>query len=87
MCFNFFCNIERFMNINIVRKISSLIANQAYSLYLVHMVFIYILKDMDIGYISKFLIYMLLLFIVSTITYYFFEKPILKIRPKLLKKM
>ena len=83
----FFCNIERFMKINIVRKISSLIANQAYSLYLIHMVFIYILKDIGMGNISKFLIYMILLFTVSTIAYYYFEKPILKIRPKLLKKI
>ena len=75
------------MKINIVRKISSLIANQAYSLYLIHMVFIYILKDIGMGNISKFLIYMILLFTVSTIAYYYFEKPILKIRPKLLKKI
>ena len=83
----FFCNIEFFMKSNLIRKFAILSANQAYSLYLIHLLFIYILKDVDMEKIIKFPIYIALIFVTSIVIFYFFEKPILKKRPILLKKI
>ena len=82
----FFCNIENFMRSSLLRKFATLSANQAYSLYLIHLIFIYILKDLDLQNVIKFSIYIALIFFSSTLIFYFFEKPILKMRPKLLKE-
>ena len=81
----FFCNIEFFMKSNIIRKFATLSANQAYSLYLIHLIFIYILKDMDIENFIKFPVYIVSIFFTSTVIFYFFEKPILNKRPRLIK--
>ena len=82
----FFCNIEYFMRSPLLRKFATLSANQAYSLYLIHLIFIYILKDLDLQNVIKFSIYIMLIFFSSTLIFYFFEKPILKMRPKLFKE-
>jgi peptidoglycan/LPS O-acetylase OafA/YrhL len=62
-------------------KIFQLFANQTYSIYLLHLPLIYIInsqKDLNLNLFQ----YCLLLFIISTLVYYLFEKPILSIRPK-----
>ena len=82
----FFCNIENFMKSPVLRKFATLSANQAYSLYLIHLIFIYILKDLSLENVTKFSIYIALIFVSSTVIFYFFEKPILKMRPRLLKE-
>tara|TARA_Y100000996_G_scaffold226626_1_gene178215 strand:- start:184 stop:330 length:147 start_codon:yes stop_codon:yes gene_type:complete len=46
------------------------------------MIFIYLLKDLNMNLSLKFLFYFLLLIAISTLSYYFVEKPILKTRPK-----
>jgi len=81
----FFLNIEFLIRFDLFKKISSLVAKQTYSVYLTHMILIYSLIDLQIIPINKFLLYVLLLFAISIISYYFIEKPILKTRPRYLK--
>ena len=62
-------------------KVFQLFANQTYSIYLLHLPLIYIInsqKHLDLNLFQ----YCLLLFIISTLVYYLFEKPILSLRPK-----
>ncbi len=79
-----FINLEKVNNITLIKKFSSLISKQTYSVYLFHIIFIYLIFDINILTIYKFLIYLLLLFTTSTAIFYFFEKPILEKRPKLI---
>jgi peptidoglycan/LPS O-acetylase OafA/YrhL len=73
-----------FTKINLFFKLKNIFeffANQTYSIYLLHLPIIYIIngaKNININLGE----YILLLFILSTIVYYFFEKPILSLRPK-----
>ena len=80
----FFCKIETLSKFTVFKKISVIVSKQTYSVYLTHMIFIYFLKDFDINPLGKFIFYFLLLISISTLSYYFIEKPILKIRPKYL---
>ena len=79
-----FLKIENFLNFNIFKRISALISKQTYSVYLSHMIFIYLLIDVDLIFLNKFMVYLFLLIAISTLSYYFIEKPILKTRPKYL---
>ena len=79
-----FLKIENFLNFNIFKRISVLISKQTYSVYLSHMIFIYLLIDVDLIFLNKFMVYLFLLIAISTLSYYFIEKPILKTRPKYL---
>ena len=79
-----FLNIESLTKFNIFKKISVLVSKQTYSVYLTHMIFIYFLIDFNISVLNKFMIYLFLLIAISTLSYYFIEKPILKTRPKYL---
>ena len=78
----FFCKIEYLSNFRVFKKFSTIISRQTYSVYLTHMIFIYLLKDLNMNLSLKFLFYFLLLIAISTFSYYFVEKPILKTRPK-----
>tara|TARA_X000000368_G_scaffold385548_1_gene344892 strand:- start:409 stop:792 length:384 start_codon:yes stop_codon:yes gene_type:complete len=80
----FFLKIEFLTKFVFFKKISILISKQTYSVYLLHMIFIYLLIDLNLNAAIKFTIYVFLLIALSTITYYFVEKPILKTRPKYL---
>ena len=80
----FFLNIENLIRFNFFKKFLLLISNQTYSVYLTHMIFIYLLIDLKIAGLSKLITFLFLLLLTSTISYYYFEKPILKIRPKYL---
>ena len=60
---------------------TKLIANQTYSIYLLHLPLIYIINS-DNNLSLNLLQFCLLLFFISTIVFYFFEKPILFLRPK-----
>jgi len=64
------------------KKIGTLLANQTYSIYLFHMIFIYLLKFYELNFIFGFFIYMFCLFIFSFFIYNFFEKPLNDLRPK-----
>jgi len=67
---------------DVFRKMSALFANQTYSIYLFHLIFLYIIKAKFLETEGIFLYYLITLFIVSFTVYEFFEKPLLKTRPK-----
>ena len=79
-----FTNIEGLMKNRYLKKLSNLVSKQTYSVYLFHIIYIYLLTELSFTPINKFIIYIALLFTTSTISYYFFEKPILEKRPKLI---
>ena len=78
----FFIKIEFLINSNFMKKIALLISRQTYSVYLTHMIFIYILMKLNMTILGGFSLYMVLLFTTSSISYYFLEKPLLAMRPK-----
>ncbi len=80
----FFIKIENIFNNKFLKNVFSLVSKQTYSVYLFHIIFIYLLYDLDITVLNKFCIYIFLLFISSTLIFYLFEKPILDKRPKLI---
>jgi len=57
------------------------IGNQTYSVYLFHLIILYIVTNVETVLINNFLVYLLLIVIVSSLVYKFFEKPILMLRP------
>ena len=79
-----FTNIEGLMKNRYLKKLSNLVSKQTYSVYLFHIIYIYLLTELSFTPFNKFIIYIALLFTTSTISYYFFEKPILEKRPKLI---
>ena len=79
-----FILMEPFITNNNFKKFSLLISEQAYSIYLFHMILIYIFKKMEYSVFFTSSLYIILLFFISTLVYRFFEKPIMKLRPKIL---
>ena len=77
-----FLNIEHLFKSSLFKNISVILSKQTYSVYLIHMILIYTLKDVSIDMFLKFISYMFLLIAISSISYYFIEKPILKTRPR-----
>ena len=61
-------------------KFTKLIANQTYSIYLLHLPLIYIIKSNNFS--LNLLQFCFFLFFISTVVFYLFEKPILFLRPK-----
>ena len=80
---NTFLIFEPIMKINLIKNFSILISRQTYSVYLVHIIFIYFLEKAQFNIYNTISIYVLLLFISSSLIYYFIERPLLKMRPKL----
>jgi len=78
-----FLLFEPLMKINFIKKFSILVSKQTYSVYLIHIIFIYLLEKMQLGMYYTVFIYIILLFFSSSLIYKFIEKPLLKIRPKL----
>ena len=66
-----------------IRGFCLLISRQTYSIYLIHIIFIYILDRFEISKLGSILVFIISLFISSSLIYKFFEKPFLLIRPKL----
>ena len=79
----FFIKIDEISNFSFLKSFFSLISKQTYSVYLFHIIFIYMLYDLEISMFYKFCVYIFLLFTSSTFIFYYFEKPILDKRPKL----
>jgi len=67
---------------NYLKKFCGLIANQTYSIYLFHLIFLYIIKANFISIEGIFIYYLAILFVVSFVVFEFFEKPLLKTRPR-----
>lgn len=66
-----------------IKNLCLLISRQTYSIYLTHIIFIYILSDIQFPTFLSIIIYITTLFITSSIIYRYFEKPFLSLRPKL----
>jgi len=69
---------------NNLKKFSLFISQQAYSIYLLHMIFIYIFKELNYSVLISSILYIMILFFTSTLVYKYFEEPIMKLRPKIL---
>ena len=80
---NTFLIFEPIMKINLIKNFSILISRQTYSVYLVHIIFIYFLEKAQLNIYNTVSLYVLLLFVSSSLIYYFIERPLLKMRPKL----
>lgn len=71
-----------FLKHHAFKKLSGLLANQTYSIYLFHLIFLYIIK-MRFGEVTDiFFYYLIALFVSSWLIYQFFEKPLLGCRPQ-----
>ncbi len=80
-----FINFERLISSQKLKNFYSLISKQTYSVYLFHLILIHVmLKGGFTGNFST-IIFVLMLFVISSILYYFLELPFLKIRPKIIK--
>jgi len=79
----FFISWENIFKKKLLKKFSIIISKQTYSVYLTHIIFIYIFIKLDFNPILEFILYLILLFASSSFFYYFIEKPILILRPKL----
>jgi len=67
-----------------IKKISLIISRQTYSIYLIHIILIYIIRHYNLSFFLTNLSYLLSLIFISNLIYNYIEKPILKNRPKLL---
>ena len=72
-----------FTNIRL-KKISLLISQQTYSIYLFHIILIYIFNKTVLSIYLMTPIYILTLFLISSLIYKYFEKPLLRLRPKII---
>ena len=79
-----FILLEPLLKNNYLKKFSFLISQQTYSIYLIHMIFIYLLKEANLSIFVGTSLYLFLLFLISTLVYKYFEEPILKLRPNIL---
>ena len=81
--FSFILSEPLFKYSKIIKKISLLISQQTYSIYLFHLIIIYIVNKSDLSVYLMTPIYIILLFLISTLIYNLFEKPLLKLRPNI----
>jgi peptidoglycan/LPS O-acetylase OafA/YrhL len=65
-----------------LQRFCGLLANQTYSIYLFHLIFLYIIKANFMSVEGVFVYYLAALFFVSFVIYEFFEKPLLNLRPQ-----
>lgn len=81
-CFIFIKKENLFLN---YEKLGKILANQVYSAYLFHLLFIYLLKSYSLNMYTSFIIYIALLLLFTFCIYNFFEKPLNNLRPKYVK--
>jgi peptidoglycan/LPS O-acetylase OafA/YrhL len=80
---NVFLIFEPIMEIKLIKNFSILVSRQTYSVYLIHIIFIYFIEKIQLSVFNTVFLYFSLLFIFSSLIYYFIESPLLKMRPKL----
>ena len=68
---------------NFIKNFSLLLSRQTYSIYLMHIIFIYLLDKMQFSLFIANFIYMPSLFLLSLLIFKFIEKPLLDLRPKM----
>ncbi len=76
--------LNKFINTKLLKKIFSLLSKQTYSVYLFHLFPIYYFKKNNflLNDWNLFIFYLFVLFVISSLSYYLFEKPILIKRPE-----
>jgi peptidoglycan/LPS O-acetylase OafA/YrhL len=79
-----FILLEPFLKNVRLKNLILLFSQQTYSIYLFHIILIYILNNMNYSIYITTPIYLFLLFLISTLVYNYFEKPLLKLRPKII---
>ena len=78
-----FTFIEPVMKNNFIKNFSSLVSKQTYSIYLMHIIFIYLLDKIEFSLLIANIIYLPSLFVVSLLIFNYIEKPLLSLRPKM----
>jgi len=78
-----FTYIEPLMKSNFIKNFSSLVSKQTYSIYLMHIIFIYLLDKVQLSQIITNLIYIPALFLSSLLIFKYIELPLLNLRPKM----
>ena len=68
---------------NFIKNFSSLVSKQTYSIYLMHIIFIYLLDKTEFSLLIAYVIYLPSLFVVSLLIFNYIEKPLLSLRPKM----
>tara|TARA_Y100000590_G_scaffold110881_1_gene126455 strand:- start:1093 stop:2094 length:1002 start_codon:yes stop_codon:yes gene_type:complete len=77
-----FCKSEFLIKKDISKRICNMVATQTYSVYLFHLIVMHFLIMSNNVYVNNLFIYIFILFVISTLTFKYFEKPILLLRPK-----
>lgn len=77
----FFCNLDLLIKKNYLKDICSKLATQTYSIYLFHLIIMHFLIMTNNNLINNLIVYIAILFTVSTTIFKYFEKPILLLRP------
>ena len=78
----FFINFNSSFKNKYLIKLSELLASQTYSVYLFHLIIMHIFLIMNFSLVNNIYIYLIVLFLISSIIYKYFELPILKNRPR-----
>ena len=76
-----FCKFEFFLKKKLIQSFCSTIATQTYSVYLFHLIVMHFLLMSNNILINNLIVYIIILFIISSVTFKYFEKPILFLRP------
>ena len=66
-----------------IKKLCLIISQQTYSIYLFHLIIIYVFIKIKLSIYIATPTYIFLLFFISSLIYNLFEKPLLKLRPKI----
>jgi len=69
---------------NFIKNLSLLLSRQTYSIYLMHIIFIYLLDKIEFSLLVANIIYLPSLFVVSLLIFNYIEKPLLNLRPKMI---
>ncbi len=78
-----FINLNKFIKVNFIKRVFSLLSKQTYSIYLFHFAAIYLIEinNLHLGNQLIFIFYLVFLFVFSSLFYYFLEKVIIENRP------
>jgi peptidoglycan/LPS O-acetylase OafA/YrhL len=77
----FFYLIDKKIKKNYLIKLNLFLGRISYSIYLFHLLIIYIISLLNISVILTIFLFLFVQIFVSSLLYYFFEKPILELRP------
>ena len=78
-----FFNLDKIFKSRLIYKINLFLGKISYSIYLFHLIIIYIIGlNKNLSFFAYFIIFIIVQIGVSTLLYYFFEEPILNSRPK-----